>query len=366
MASPLPAEICAFIFAELEPSTLFVLCRTCRLFLHQAQRILFRSVDLERGSMRFTKSWCRAVTLHSHLAERVHTLSLQIPEALQLDPADGTKIHAALMRCVNLKRLKVVFERSSLNAPRTSSYGWLINNCPFRLTQFTNSYFDNGCIEKFWKAQSELRVLSGAPSGSLEFPDDSLPNLIAVKVNEMRRPPAGRPLQRIEAGFAYHQDYSPLAQYSRTLTTLNLVRQWSDRNVTLFNTITLIAELLPGLVNLGITEINRRRPHYVMVESNLDKPLKKFRRLETFVLLLRNTTRVESDRYYDLAEEDHLRDFGCTIMEASATLHRTVVGSHFQADQEITCILTRGPDGSIHCEKGIKFDFDTMSMFWEA
>ncbi|KAJ7162246.1 hypothetical protein C8R46DRAFT_346577 [Mycena filopes] len=238
--------------------------------------------------MRSTKSWCLAVTRHSHLAERVHALSLQLPESTGLSPADGTKIYGALMRCVNLKQLKVVFEKTSTNSGPNSIHGWLINDCPFRLTQFTNSYFHFGWIEEFWEAQSEIRVLSAPDSSALALKTlgDWLPNLIAVKTAYVQALPDGRPLERIEAGFAHRRDFSPLAQYSRTLTTLNLVRQWFDRDASFFDAITAIAELLPALVNFGITEVDRQR--YPVTEPSCGRIFHRFSRLETFVFLVRN------------------------------------------------------------------------------
>ncbi|KAJ7031030.1 hypothetical protein C8F04DRAFT_711263 [Mycena alexandri] len=128
--------------------------------------------------MRSTKSWCLAVTRHPHLAQRVHALSLTIPETVKLQPADGTKIQRALTLCVNLKELKVTFEKSSNDSGPHSIHGWLINECPFRLTKFTNLYFNSAWISQFWKAQSELRVLS-------------VPTLWILEVLRRRAPQSG-------------------------------------------------------------------------------------------------------------------------------------------------------------------------------
>ncbi|KAJ7762514.1 hypothetical protein B0H16DRAFT_1529060 [Mycena metata] len=361
----LPAEIYAIIFAEVEPSALAVLCRTCRHFLDQAQHILFHTIDLEGHGMRATKSWCLAVTRHPHLAQRVAALSLQLPEVAKLDPADGTKIHRALMLCVNLKELKVTFEEI-LGGNHRSAGGWFINECPFRLTKFNNLYFEQDWIAPFWRAQSELRVLSAPYCGPLTFSDEQLPNLVAVKVCDVQYLPAGRPLQRIEAPFPSSLDhyYSGLAQYSHSLTTLNLLRESADTSI--WHAVILIARVLPALVNFGITEVKRseRRSIAQSAPANI---FQNFCRLETFVLLLINVTRFrdpDSRRIYAMGHEGHLKDFGAAIMEACPTLRQTVLGSEVQLDRQLTCTLRRDLHGAICSETGTTFDFDAMSKFW--
>ncbi|KAJ7141130.1 hypothetical protein C8R44DRAFT_241287 [Mycena epipterygia] len=255
----LPPEICALICDEVEdPGSLALLCRTSRVFQDRAQRTLYHSVDLQgcSRSMRSLKSWCLAVTRHSHLAERVHALSLFLPA--NLEAPDAEKVARALSRCVNLKELDVSGETFANGRRPDCVQHWMLS-CPFRLTKFTNSYFDSSSplmmAYHFWNVQSEIRVLS-ILDRLAPFPcsGEHLPNLIAVRVPTFLGLPAGRPLQRLETEFPSDLDYSSLAQYSQTLTTLNLLRTWVSPHFPISYTLESIAGLLPALVHLGIAE----------------------------------------------------------------------------------------------------------------
>ncbi|KAJ7141127.1 hypothetical protein C8R44DRAFT_241262 [Mycena epipterygia] len=364
----LPPEICASICGEVaEAGDLALLCRTSRLFQNQAQRILYHTVDLQGGRMRSLKSWCLSVTRHSHLAERVHTLSLLIPRGLEVPVA--IKIGRALSRCVNLKELTTSGEAYDANGPRTVGiYGWMINECPFRLIKFANSYFSEGSIKEFWNAQSEIRVLL-LPYLRGIFPcsDKQLPNLIAAGSPSLYGLPAGRVLQRIETGFRHTQlEYSSLVQYARTLTTLNLLREWPDRNVTILDALISIADLLPRLSHLGIVEL-KKNP-YTLVEHTPVLTFQKFLRLETFVLHVRTVAQFKdpnSDLIYEMDAAADLEALGSAIMMACPTLRRTAMGAEAKSDQELTCVLTRLHGGGIHSEAGTELDFDAVSMFWD-
>ncbi|KAJ6594586.1 hypothetical protein B0H19DRAFT_1247247 [Mycena capillaripes] len=365
--SILPPEICVLICAEVEdPGKLAILCRTSRLFLDQAQRILYHTVDLEGRPMRSVRSWALAVTRHSHLAERVHALSLQLPETLKLSPSDATKVQRALSACVNLKELKFSCIEVYGHGNRPDSiHGWMINEAPFRLTKFANTYFNFSWITDFWIAQSQIRVLSIPHSYSSSLSTKAwLPNLIAVAVSSLQALPVERPLQRIEASI--QRDFSLLAQFSRTLTTLNLVGEWVDHELTLFDVVANIADLLPALVHLGISELVKRDRS--IVERAPMGALQRFSGLETFVILVRNVVRftdIHAPRIYKLENEKDLEDLGSAIITACLTLRRVVVGAEAQLDRELTCTLTRILDGKIQSDRGAKMNLDAVSMFWK-
>jgi hypothetical protein len=206
--------------------------------------------------MRTVKSWARTVTRHSHLAERVHALALRLPATLTFDAQDATKIARALSRCSNLKELRVASQVDTphLSVERTCIHGWMINEAPFRLTKFENTYFEDSRITAFWKAQTEIRVLS-IPCTSSCFENQLLPNVIAIRTSHLHDLPAGRPLQRIETTF--HRDLAPLMQYAGTLTTLNLRREWRNHELSISDMLVDIANLLPSLAHLGITELRK-------------------------------------------------------------------------------------------------------------
>ncbi|KAF7376659.1 hypothetical protein MSAN_00082700 [Mycena sanguinolenta] len=368
----IPPEIFLLICAEVEePPTLAALCRTSPIFRDEAQRVLYRTIDLEGRDIRSFWSWAHAVTQNPHLAGRVHALSLQLPEDRKLAPADVTKIQRALHACVNLKELKLSCNEANGSE---SLHGWMLDGAPFRLTKFANTYFSSVYLEKsFWNTQSEIRALSLPrmhPSMTpAMFDAGRLPNLIAFGALPWQALPPGRPLQRLETSFS--RDVPPLAQYSRTLTTLNLVRESLDNDVTLFRTITNIVGLLPALLHFGIAELVRRAG-VRLVERSPATLLQGFSRLETFFLFFRNEIRFfrpHSNLIYEMDYDKDVEDLAVSIMEsASPTLRRVVVGSEAQVDEvgrEFTCTVTRDGDGEIHKSHAKKIDFDAVSMFWK-
>jgi hypothetical protein len=241
--STLPPEICGVICTELKElgGNLALLCRTSRNFSREAQRILYHSVDLRERKMRAVKSWARAVTQHTHLAERVHALALQLPPNIDSLDASATKIVVALRRCVNLKELQGV-------------HGWMTIGCRFRLQKFENLlYCQDRWDDDFWKEQTQIRVLS-LPSALPSF-DNQLPELIALGTDTLRDLPA-RPLQRVET--APHGNFSALGQYSQTLTTLNVRGHWSHHIFSIPETLAAIARSLPALRNLSIVELKKK------------------------------------------------------------------------------------------------------------
>ncbi|KAJ7288034.1 hypothetical protein C8J57DRAFT_505074 [Mycena rebaudengoi] len=216
MGPMLPLEIFAYICGQIDPCHLVPVCRVSRLL---------------RRKMKSVRSWCLAVTRHSHLAERVHCLSLQLPD--DLDPADAGRISVALRKCVNFKSLAVLcVEYHGPYAPG-SLHTWMLEDCPFRLTTFTNTYFNCGRLERIWDTQREIRVLSFPKtfpphafimSPGTKFPADTqFLNLIALEVLcDNHLTDICRPLQRIQIRVI--DSLPDLSKFSRTLTTLSLGR----------------------------------------------------------------------------------------------------------------------------------------------
>ncbi|KAJ7141114.1 hypothetical protein C8R44DRAFT_726763 [Mycena epipterygia] len=364
----LPPEIYALIWDEVEElSNLAILCRTSRLFRDRAQHILYHRVNLRGRVLRSVLLWCVAVARHSYLAERVHALSLSL--LANLDPTDATKIHCALNRCVNLKELNI----SGQGLRPDCVQSWMISRCPFRLTKFTNSYFvcDGLAMEGFWDAQSEIRVLSLPDHPLTHFPcsDEQLPNLIAIGVATFAGLPARRLLQRLETGFPSNLNFSSLAQYSQTLTTLNLLRKsiYPNPSVTISKTLESIAGLLSALVHLGVVEAIWK-PNSAQMEPTPTEALRKFPRLETFILHVRTVTRFKdpnSELIYEMDVAADLEALGLDIMVACLRLRRTDMGAEVVLDEELSCVLTRSPGGGVHSEAGTDLNFNAVSMFWD-
>ncbi|KAJ7887585.1 hypothetical protein B0H14DRAFT_1236887 [Mycena olivaceomarginata] len=357
--SGIPPEIWNIILADMDAWSLTLLCRASSTFRAEAQRILYHSVDLRKRPMRDVQSWARAITKHAHLAERTHSLALCLPSTLTFDAPHATKIGRALAKCINLKELRVVGEVSATGERQSCIHGWMINDCSFRLTRFENLYFNDQWIVDFWKKQTEIRVLvMNHNLGCFKDPQ-LLPDLVAVGTSQLSDLPEGRALQRIETYF--QRDLLHLAQYKRTLTTLNLLRHWVDRQFSIGDAISAVAELLPGLVHFGIIE--RRKDSHIPTELVSQATLRRFAKLETLTLYLLNVKFFGVDNtMYVLDAPAGVCALGHAMMIACPTLRRATIGA--QADDALTKVLTRSRGGEVHVEAGTAFDFEDVSMFW--
>ncbi|KAF7352285.1 hypothetical protein MVEN_01192200 [Mycena venus] len=177
-----PPEICAAICIEVDQSGLALLCRTSRLLLGEAQRILYHSVDLRGRGMDAVRSWTLTVTRRSHLAERVHALALQLPDISTLDTSDSVKIGRALRLCVNLKELRLLSEFAQYQRRVDGIHSWMMSECPFRLHNIEiDSESQNRWNAPFWKNQTEIRVLSMPYCRRLPaFFENQVPKVIAL------------------------------------------------------------------------------------------------------------------------------------------------------------------------------------------
>ncbi|KAF8202715.1 hypothetical protein K438DRAFT_1965203 [Mycena galopus ATCC 62051] len=388
----LPPEICAKICEGLGPKDRVTLCRTSRLFGDQAQRLIYRTVDLSHCTPKALLSWCLAVTRRSELAERVHSLSLGLPGDLSFS-SDVGKIARALSRCVNLKELSVHHDKSGpygalYESQASSIQGWIITKCNFRLTKFSNSYFKISFISQFWTPQSDIRVLA-IPNCTDKFPlyDDQLPHLIALEVGDVRSLPVNRALQRIQLRWGRYvagslEQLSALSRYSATLTTLNLIQTSVTPVISTLHIFEKVARELPRLLHLGITEMDKytRGADRFAEDAPLDV-LAKFTQLQTFVIYCEKISAFRDltlAGVYKLDGLPGLEAFGRAVMEACPTLRRADVGARsFSGTNpetwypafprlDLVCTLTRTATGDIQSECKTGFDFHAVAMFWGA
>ncbi|KAJ7699271.1 hypothetical protein B0H17DRAFT_1049319 [Mycena rosella] len=114
----LPPEICAHVCADVERADLVTLCTISRVFRDQAQRLMYRAVDLQDCAPQDLRSWCLAVTRHPQLAERVHKLILSFPSTF---PFHRTlRKWAEPLPDVSISKNSLFFQPASL--PRTSQF----------------------------------------------------------------------------------------------------------------------------------------------------------------------------------------------------------------------------------------------------
>ncbi|KAJ7502539.1 hypothetical protein B0H11DRAFT_642186 [Mycena galericulata] len=380
----IPPELCAKICEEIGTERvrdLLALCRISRLFRDQAQRLIYRTVNLRHCSSKRLGSWCLAVTRHPQLAQRVHTLSLGLQSDISLT-SDAAKVARALSKCVNLTDLSIFDDTSGVRKSVTageSIQGWIISQCPFRLQKFANSYFKNSFLSQFWTAQSDIRFLS-IPYCIETFPcrDDQLPNLIGVAVGAISALPTERPLERIQLTLLNFRPnlelLSALSQYHSTLTTLDLIQPRAGGDNSIFEILAKVALLVPTLLHLGITE-GSREPDATFAEECPIQALVQFPRLETFFFYSRSITVFEDpilNYHYLLDTSLGLLDFGLAIIKACTTLRRVIVGFDDSypphrgrpKNKDLTWTLTRSLGGAVEAESGTHFDFHAVSMFW--
>ncbi|KAJ7782526.1 hypothetical protein DFH07DRAFT_324999 [Mycena maculata] len=251
----LPLEICAAICEQVSRTSLCALCRISPIFLGQAQRILYHTVDLQDCNARLVKSWCLAVTRHHALAGRVHSLSLQLPD--NIEPTYAQKLSRALALCVNITHLSVLHD-PDFPAER-SVQSWILEECAFRLTHFRNSYFSSlGFDGRFFEDQSELRLLSLPYAICAPCSDTQLRNLVALDapLHLVVSIPA-RPLERIQLHCErseFETGLSKLSRYAPTLRTLIVVREGVEWGSPTVDIVLKVAEALPALSHFGINE----------------------------------------------------------------------------------------------------------------
>ncbi|KAJ7646564.1 hypothetical protein FB45DRAFT_890786 [Roridomyces roridus] len=393
---PLPPEICALICEEIglaRKRDLLALCRVSRLFRDQVQRLLYRVIDFSKSGPKRLESWCTAVSRSPQLAERIHTLILELDPNIALS-SNMAKLARALAKCVNLKELTVRDGSSGRIRTHSVEYpsiqGWVLNTCKFRLTKFDNSFFNTSMLSQFWNVQCDLRLLSTCHQGdSFPFHAEQLPNLIGLVVCGMRALPATRPLERIEL-YTYPLStldhlVPALVPYSPTLDTLNLLHNLTEWDATqTLSIFSHVALAVPDLLHFGFVERLSDVFSYLQdVESPADIPfvsLSKFRRLETFFYYSHNTVEFvdhTTGELYDLSHPADLEAFGRLAMNACPTLRRVVVAYALHKpvstraakpkDPDVVCTVTRGVAGTdFHVEHGTKFDFSKTSMFWRS
>ena len=169
----LPVEIWAHIIQYLDSGRdLAVLARTCHLIQSEAERALYRELDVTLGST-FAE---HLRTMPLRLTDHVHILHIMLgcfDNEMEHSRCDD-QIRCGLMRLRNLKILDG-FHPIYMTTDHGSRY-------PFHLVKFTTGspILDN--IRSFFNSQSSIEILEWSPFGAdlrtaNTFDDDVLPNL---------------------------------------------------------------------------------------------------------------------------------------------------------------------------------------------
>ncbi|KAJ7893291.1 hypothetical protein B0H13DRAFT_2527670 [Mycena leptocephala] len=170
--------------------------------------------------------------------------------AVFLEASDAAKMCGALNRCLNLRKLQMLHQRTKYEPSQNKIDAWrLVNNRGFRLTQFTTTYHDSQAWNsQFWEDQSEIRLLS-------------IPNFSGFPYSRSRGQAGGDPDGKEVAkacaapplsdeGLGWNEfsvlscDDTPNPEHSVP----------GIKNISTFDVVSKAAALLPDLRHLNITE----------------------------------------------------------------------------------------------------------------
>nr|GAT58387.1 predicted protein [Mycena chlorophos] len=360
-APRLPLELLLMICFDAADSltleTLAVLCRTWRAFLAPAQRLMYRDVNLEAKPMSAVHSWALAVNCHPHLAERVQSLAIELPDELELLAEDERQVRNALAACVHIRKLRFLRIGSGNGC---NGIDFVLRFCTFRLTHFTTSYFDFASLsfKSFLAKQNQLRflvVLPGARIDSLDLeeePRPALPSLIGFKGNA-RNIPAGRPFQRLE--LSWGGNLSNLQPYAQTLTTLNLILDAPQKAISILLGLYTLSQRMPSIRHLGLMS-SVQAGWLESLQALLGATgMLPFTQLETLTII---------DYRTGAADEEELCSIAKTLMKKFSRSRRVAVAAKVAEEREKMCIATREADGEIRTVIEDKIDFEAVSMFW--
>ncbi|KAJ7646588.1 hypothetical protein FB45DRAFT_1018902 [Roridomyces roridus] len=321
----LPPEICSTI-CEYVDTGLAPLCRISHSFRDQAQRMMYRKVDLQDCNMRLVKSWCLVITRNPHLANRVWGLILQLPNTLE--PKEAELLSRAFAVCVHLKRLAVHHMPGS--RPENNSQDWIVKG-PFQLERFFNTYFDT-LYTVLAHQQTHIRVLSlpsTDPSSWSSYREYELPNLIAIDaplevVGCVAEAKFAAPLERIQI----HQDrlnLSSLSRFAPTLTTLSIVRERGFIGSATVAVIDEVLKVFPRLQHFSVYE--KERQGVATMEDSIIRRLQQFTSLTTLTWhLCRWVSPSEPPMgCRGLRDRRELLWCGLTMLAACATLRKASI-----------------------------------------
>ncbi|KAF7317357.1 hypothetical protein HMN09_00472000 [Mycena chlorophos] len=403
----LPPEICSVICEYLHPTTLVPLCGLSRAFRGEAQRAVFRTVDLRDAPSAALKQWFTVVNAKPWFASYIESLSVRLPppEKFVLSP-DAQKLAKAIEKCTKLTELAVHVETpsNSFKKAATGIQTWLISsrNTKFRLKTFANSYLRNDLLGAFWRNQPEIRILSLVGQNEpIRLWDDVLPQLVGLEVSHARALPlTPRPLQRIQIMlWTFARDLPPVERFADTLTTLNLldIDVWTS----LPGILDFVAHGLPQLTHLGLAERfwDLQYSPDMFHQESTDTPkmiLKEsLPRLESFILHTYRIHTMYDDRgggdirRYAFRGPDSganmtaLEDATLSLLSKHPALRRAEMGAldlsacpkvlayeavvRRKAEFEMVCACWRDTvPGVVYLESGTGFNFRRASGFWEV
>lgn len=306
----IPRELCASIFSYLQPNDLFQVGTISRAFHYEANRLLYRTIDLSDASDQQLLSWANAVAQNPSLGNLVRTLWFQSSILIRHDSlADDQMKHEALKKAlgavVNLQTLKITRRHKGQYHPflftmRHYAIQELFETSKFRLRSFRIDGLENFNsplelfsflskqpeIEDWSQTTDPLRIVSDEwNTAGNTFKSAFLPHLHTFETN--CRFPIDLPLLRFVTSEAQSlvrlsikmsagdesRDRDPFEQIMeyvhpcrQTLMHFHYGTWVNDKFIalSLADQIGCIAQVLPGLQSLSCT----RDPNWITVRTD--------------------------------------------------------------------------------------------------
>jgi len=347
-----------------------------RTFRNEAERVL--RTDVRLPNLQLILSWSRSLVRCPHLALPVRSLSLTLPCSTRVYPADLIKVHRSLRACSNLQTLEVLNDGKSDS--HVSPQGWVLEGHSFRLSKFTNTYFDQFYLFRFLDQQSDIHTLVSPTWKAENVPHSILPNLCTIHVSsnalgqlaswssERKRPIAHVQYDLSRSSSEYHQISTlvALGRFRETLTHLSLRR---CGGLSLTATMATVAVQLPGLkffrfldegpvsyaaVRFRLLTHSRTflLPQRLCFFDPILSSVLLFNSIETMILqaVLFRGSEPPLNMFRELNSHIGRLDTAIGIMESCSTLLRLV----FISDNNYA--FTRSEDGDIRDEGVVELD----------
>ncbi|KAJ3502898.1 hypothetical protein NLJ89_g8679 [Agrocybe chaxingu] len=340
----LPQEICGIICKEVGIEYVHNLCLLSHSFRHEAERLLY--VDPWVVGMRAVKSWCFAVNRRPYLAHGIQWLTIFLPPQLDFEADDLTHLYSALHHCVNLTELYVHMHVPTLpgNALAKISnevQAWILEDHPFKLKSFKNSYFRPNTLAKFLRSQPTIKTLMLKNSGPAGINDVPMPNLRNLEcssgtLQELSMPSwHPRRITRLEYKLDCASDVEELGtfvavtQFAETLKSLSIYRHSTanGRGLDVAVLAACVAAQVPDIKFLQILDRTMRSETFHIPFLPFPIPL---RRIETLVFhppVQRGANGEITDisAYTELRTQEGRKRTAERIMESLPTLKKFVL-----------------------------------------
>jgi hypothetical protein len=190
----LPPEVCSFIAEHVERrADLCALCLVSKMFRATAERVLYRSLDMDVDKPSRTIMLCDLLAGQPRLSRLVTALAIRLNEERQVDHESSprpellerpfsqpsqhwTAISRALRTTAGLRSLRVY-----LNSGVPLNYAWILNDCTFQLHTFHCDLAWDGHLVYFLLTQRKIADLHIS-----DF-DDDIPDNLSLSTRSLRQ-----------------------------------------------------------------------------------------------------------------------------------------------------------------------------------